>query len=144
MYTDTKPIRIFNRDDVARQSGAGDTAKLESEAVDSAKSALPESLEEATEVLIKQFMEEQKQNAARSELEAAQLQVIEQTVLPTPAEDEIVPAFSYVSQSEFSDLKNQINDSLGELANLMLEHQRMIEQINERMSLFNQRSGQKI
>jgi hypothetical protein len=33
---------------------------------------------------------------------------------------------------------------LAELANIALEHQRMIEQINERMAHFNQRSGQKL
>ena len=146
MYTETKPINIYDRDAVAAANAAATRSGTDEEVVkESTAAKLPETLEEATAAMMTQFEEEQKQESARKELEAKILPVVEITKYPTKEDfstKSIAPPL--VTHLELDELKGQINDSLAELANIALEHQRMIEQINERMAHFNQRSGQKL
>ena len=152
MYTETKPINIYDRDAVAAANAAAARSGTDEEVVEeSPTTKLPETLEEATAAMMTQFEEEQKQEAARKELEANILPSGKTPnlnlgyITPTPTDDSTKSiATTRVTHLELDELKVQINDSLAELANIALEHQRMIEQINERLAHFNQRSGQKI
>jgi hypothetical protein len=49
-----------------------------------------------------------------------------------------------VTRPEFTDLKEGINSSFEEVASLLLEHQRQIEEIESRLSEHNKRGGHKI
>ena len=149
MFTETKPINIYDRDAVAAANAAATRSGTDEEvAEESPTTKLPETLEEATAAMMTQFEEEQKQKAARAELEAANLEVERQIIEATPAVKE--PAAStptptqITTSAELADLKRQINDSLDEIANLLIGQQNMIEGILERLRLFNTRSGQKI
>ncbi len=142
MFNETQPIRIYDRDQVAAAN------KPVSPVVEEVQLEQPKikTLEESSADLMEQFEAEKKQEAARKELESAMLQAargakIIVPAVPSPSEK---PSVTGVSSLELDELKGQINDSLAELANIALEHQRMIEQINERMANFNQRSGQKL
>ena len=76
MYTETKPINIYDRDAVAAANAAAARSGTDEEVVkESTAAKLPETLEEATAAMMTQFEEEQKQKAARAELEAANLEV---------------------------------------------------------------------
>ncbi len=149
MFNETQPIRIYDRDQVAAAnagavSGPGESnSKGSSQELGTTQVQVPRTLEQSSADLMEQFEAENKQEAARKELESSMLQVTKDTkiVVPAPAEKTRVTG---VSSLELDELKGQINDSLAELANIALEHQRMIEQINERMANFNQRSGQKL
>jgi len=144
MFNETQPIRIYDRDQVAAAN------KPVSSVVEEVQLEQPKikTLEEATAAMMTQFEEEQKQKAARAELEAANLEVERQIIEATPGVKE--PAAStptptqITTSAELADLKRQINDSLDEIANLLIGQQNMIEGILERLRLFNQRSGQKI
>lgn len=147
MYTETKPINIYDRDAVAAANAAAARSGTDEEVVkESTAAKLPETLEEATAAMMTQFEEEQKQEAARAELEAANLEVERQIIEATPAVKEPATAAptQITTSAELADLKRQINDSLDEIANLLIGQQNMIEGILERLRLFNTRSGQKI
>ena len=51
---------------------------------------------------------------------------------------------SFASKDDIEDLKQQVNDSFGEVANMFLELQSGLAQLNERIALFNSRSSHKI
>jgi DNA helicase IV len=147
VYTETKPINIYDRDAVAAANAAATRSGTDEEvAEESPADRLPETLAEATAVIMAQFEEEQKQKAARAELEAANLEVERQIIEATPAVKEPAAAAptQITTSAELADLKRQINDSLDEIANLLIGQQSMIEGILERLRLFNTRSGQKI
>ena len=147
MYTETKPINIYDRDAVAAANAAatGSSTEEKLEVV-----GREESLEEATAALMTQFEEERQQAFARKELEAANLEVsqqIEETTKKLETEKSLASETTItaiITTAEFADLKKQINDSLDEIANLLIGQQNMIDGILERLRLFNTRSGQKI
>ena len=147
MYTETKPINIYDRDAVAAANAAatGSSTEEKLEVV-----GREESLEEATAALMTQFEEERQQAFVRKELEAANLEVsqqIEETTKKLETEKSLASETTItaiITTAEFADLKKQINDSLDEIANLLIGQQNMIEGILERLRLFNTRSGQKI
>ena len=147
MYTETKPINIYDRDAVAAANAAatGSSTEEKLEVV-----GREESLEEATAALMTQFEEERQQAFARKELEAANLEVsqqIEETTKKLETEKSLASETTItaiITTAEFADLKKQINDSLEEIANLLIGQQNMIDGILERLRLFNTRSGQKI
>ena len=147
MYTETKPINIYDRDAVAAANAAatGSSTEEKLEVV-----GREESLEEATAALMTQFEEERQQAFARKELEAANLEVsqqIEETTKKLETEKSLASETTItaiITTAEFADLKRQINDSLDEIANLLIGQQNMIDSIVERLRLFNTRSGQKI
>jgi DNA helicase IV len=151
VYTETKPINIYDRDAVAAANAAATRSGTDEEvAEESPADRLPETLAEATAVIMAQFEEEQKQKAARAELEAANLEVsqqIEETTKKLETEKSLASETTItaiITTAEFADLKKQINDSLDEIANLLIGQQNMIDSIVERLRLFNTRSGQKI
>jgi len=147
VYTETKPINIYDRDAVAAANAAatGSSTEEKLEVV-----GREESLEEATAALMTQFEEERQQAFARKELEAANLEVsqqIEETTKKLETEKSLASETTItaiITTAEFADLKKQINDSLDEIANLLIGQQNMIDGIVERLRLFNTRSGQKI
>ena len=142
MYTETKPINIYDRDAVAAANAAAARSGTDEEVVEESTAAkLPETLEEATARLTAEFVDDVHEESKAAVL----LQEAELVATPIAREEQIIlDAAAPVLQAEFADMKRQVNDSLSELANLLLEHQRMIEQINERLEVHNQRSGHKI
>jgi hypothetical protein len=151
MFTETKPINIYDRDAVAAANAAATRSGTDEEvAEESPADRLPETLEEATAAMMTQFEEERQQAFARKEMEAANLEVsqqIEETTKKLETEKSLASETTItaiITTAEFADLKKQINDSLDEIANLLIGQQNMIDGILERLRLFNTRSGQKI
>ena len=142
MFTETKPINIYDRDAVAAANAAAARSGTDEELVEeSTATKLPETLEQATARLTEEFVDDVHEESKAAIL----LQEAELVATPIAREEQIIlDASAPVLQAEFADMKRQVNDSLSELANLLLEHQRMIEQINERLEVHNQRSGHKI
>lgn len=60
------------------------------------------------------------------------------------AQEAIAEVETFVTRAELEELKNGFNDSMSEVANLFLEVQAGVDNLKERLELFNRRSGQKI
>lgn len=61
-----------------------------------------------------------------------------------PVVETVAPTPKYVTAKELDELRDGINTSFDEVANLFLELQGGIQNLNERLEIFNRRSGQKI
>jgi len=64
--------------------------------------------------------------------------------MPADVGDFEVMEKSFATKDDFDGLKEQINDSFTEVANMFLELQSGLAQLNDRIVLFNSRSSHKI